>query len=52
MASCKKCLWYGRCYTAGECDDFTPVEIDVESLIEDERFSFYEEWKQYIKENE
>ena len=48
MSKCEKCLWYGQCHADGDCDDFSPVELDMEQIIEEKRYEFDQEWLEYL----
>lgn len=45
---CDKCIWKESCVSYGECPDFTPAEENLEKVIEENRFSYREEfWNTY-----
>ena len=50
--SCKKCVWYGQCDWHERCDYYTTAEEDeeIDLRIEEERYSFREEWYEYVSE--
>lgn len=50
MAACDKCLWRDKCHTMGECTDYTPIDVDVEQMIEEGRYEFRGEWNIYVPE--
>ena len=43
MCKCEKCLWTGQCYIDGGCDDFTPLEDQIEEVIESGRDNYMKE---------
>lgn len=44
MSICDKCLWSEQCRAPNGCEDFTPLEEDVDALIEQGRYEFREFW--------
>lgn len=52
--TCDLCLYRSQCRRAVPCSHFTPEDeevIDYE-IVERGRDSFYEEWNQYIREED
>lgn len=50
MRECEGCIWEDQCAGEEDCDDYTPVEDDVELRIERERQAFLELWWEYTSE--
>lgn len=48
MPKCENCLWHRQCHTDGDCDDFSPAELDIEQVIEERYCEFKQEWEEYI----
>lgn len=44
LVKCELCLWSGQCYAPKGCDDFSPIEEDIDILIERNRYEFREYW--------
>jgi len=46
MSNCDKCIWYGQCQTYANCEDFTPIECDLDAALvvlkQDYRAAFWE----------
>lgn len=43
MRKCENCLWAGQCFIDGGCDDFSPVEEQVDEIIESGREGYMQE---------
>lgn len=50
ITECEKCLWHDQCRTQLNCGDFTPVDDDVDSVIESSRFEFRKAFFTYDEE--
>lgn len=44
MSICDKCLWSEQCRAPNGCEDFTPLEENIDTLIEQNRYEFREYW--------
>lgn len=50
MTQCETCLWYGKCWSTSLCDDYSPIELDYDQIIEARKEDFQTEWFEYIKD--
>lgn len=50
--NCDVCLWRDKCDGDEPCDDFTPLEEDVDTYIEQKRAEHFVEWFDYLEECE
>lgn len=50
---CKDCFFCDRCYADEACEDYTPLndDMNIDEMIELRRTDFHKEWFQYIEEN-
>lgn len=49
---CDECIWYDQCGDGFACQDFVPVADTTDEFIEDERQKFFEEWYEYIEQDD
>lgn len=52
ISDCEKCLWHGQCYISLNCDDFTPIEEDVDLVVENDRYDYRIAFFTYEEENQ
>lgn len=50
MSDCQKCLWCDQCHTECNCPNYTPIEEDVDSIIENGRSEYREAFFSYERE--
>lgn len=48
--TCEDCIWVDDCHSNYTCEYFSPSDENIDDLIEEERFSFREEWNEYIED--
>lgn len=48
MSACKNCLWCDQCGQEFACNNFSPIEENIDEIIEENRYTFREEWNKYI----
>lgn len=50
---CKCCLFCDQCCSDEVCEDYTPLndDMNMNKIIESRRTEFHKEWFQYIEEN-
>ena len=54
MPKCPRCLFFDICPGRIPCEDYAPTdeEEEIEKYIEELRESFYEDWLEYLGEDE
>lgn len=52
--NCSSCYFGGKCSSSHICDNYSPIteldDEDIELMVESERWTFFDEWQQYVKE--
>lgn len=52
--TCKGCIWEGVCDDSLPCYDFSPVDEDSDSELDEyikaRRFEFDQDWQEYMRE--
>lgn len=57
MKKCSNCYYFDLCGSGSVCDYYYPIGEDAENeaideLIEKKRYEFYDEWNEYISDDE
>lgn len=52
MLKCNDCVWGEQCGSGKTCEDYTPIELDYDEIIEQNRIEFYTEWYECMHEIE
>ena len=48
--NCIDCIWRDKCPGTEVCDDYTPYDVEMDTIIEEGRTRFHEEWNEYIND--
>ena len=47
---CDGCRWSDSCDEPDCCEHYDPIDGDIDAVIENERYSFREEWFDHMEE--